>query len=69
MHACISDAIAEQRKRFQFREYKRHYQLIILDMTQLDHYGIPKLILHPKGNQTLAYPYKVRVVVKGNFEG
>ena len=41
----------------------------MLDLTQLDKYGIPKLIFHPKGRQTLAYSYKVRVIVKGNFEG
>ena len=39
----------------------------MIDMTQLE-YGIPKLSFIPKGTQTLAYPYKVRVHVKANFE-
>jgi len=42
-----------------------------LDMTQLDKYGIPKLTVlpHQTANKTLAYPYKVRVVIKGTYEG
>jgi len=59
----LSEAIAEQRKRWQIREYRRHYQIILIDMTQLE-YGIPKLTFIPKGNQTLAYPYRIRVHVK-----
>ena len=51
------------------REYKRHYQIIFLDLTQLDPYGIPKVTFIPKGHQTLAYPYKVRVHVKGCYKG
>jgi len=38
-------------------------------MTQADKYGIPKLTFIPKGGQTLAYPYKVRVHFKGAYEG
>ena len=37
-------------------------------MTQLE-YGIPEISFIPKGKQTLAYPYKIRVHVKSNFEG
>jgi len=65
----LSEAIAEQEKLWQTREYRRHSQIILLDLTQLDKYGIPKLSFSPKGHQTLAYPYKVRVHVRGNFEG
>jgi len=40
-------------------------------MTQADKYGIPKLTILPRqtANKTLAYPYKVRVVIKGSYEG
>jgi len=37
-------------------------------MRQLE-YGLPKISFIPKGTQTLAYPYKIRVHVKANFEG
>ena len=47
---------------------RRHFQIIMLDMTQLE-YGLPKLTCIPKGRQTLAYPYHIRVHVKANFEG
>ena len=50
------------------REYRRHSQTILIDMTQQE-YGIPKISFIPKGKQTLAYPYKIRVHVKTNFEG
>jgi len=65
----LTDAMLEQHERFKTREYKRHYQIIFLDLTQLDPYGIPKVTFIPKGRQTLAYPYKVRVHVKGCYEG
>jgi len=65
----LSEEIAKVKKRYQVRQYLRHYQIIMLDLTQLDPYGIPKLTMIPKGNQTLAYPYKVRVHVKGCYEG
>ena len=65
----LTDAMIEQHERFKTREYKRHYQIIFLDLTQLDPYGIPKVTFIPKGRQTLAYPYKVRVHVKGCYEG
>ena len=56
-----------QRRLFQMREYRRHSQIILVDMTQQE-YGIPKISFIPKGKQTLAYPYKIRVHVKTNFE-
>ena len=65
----LSEEIAKVRNRYRVRQYLRHYQIIMLDLTQVDPYGIPKLTFIPKGRQTLAYPYKVRVHVKGNFEG
>jgi len=65
----LTKAIIQQRKLWKQREYKRHYQIIFLDLTQLDPYGIPKVTFIPKGHQTLAYPYKVRVHVKGCYNG
>lgn len=65
----LTEAIAERRKRWQIRQYRRHYQIIMLDMTQADKYGIPKLTFIPKGKQTLAYPYKIRIHVRGSCEG
>jgi len=59
----LTDAMIEQHERFKTREYKRHYQIILVDMTQLE-YGIPKISYIPRGRQTLAYPYKIRVHVK-----
>jgi len=40
-------------------------------MTQADKYGIPKLTLLPRqtANKTLAYPYKIRVVIKASYAG
>ena len=64
----LSEAIANQRKRWKTREYRRHSQIILVDMTRLE-YGIPKISFVPRGKQTLAYPYKIRVHVKANFEG
>jgi len=64
----LTEAMIEQHQRFKTREYHSHYTIICLDMTQADPYGIPKLILNGKGS-TLAYPHKVRVVIKANFEG
>jgi len=65
----LTDAMIVQHERFKTREYRRHYQIILLDLTQLDPYGIPKVTFIPRGRQTLAYPYKVRVHVKGCYEG
>ena len=65
----LSMEMERYKKIWHNREYRRHYQIILIDMTQLDKYGIPKLTLIPGGNQTLAYPYKIRVQVKGSFEG
>jgi hypothetical protein len=57
------DAISKMRK------YRRHYQIVQLDLTDTDKYGIPKLTFIPKGKQTLAYPYKIRIHVRGSYEG
>jgi hypothetical protein len=62
-HERMINVIAKMRK------YRRHYQIIQLDLTDTDKYGIPKLMFIPKGKQTLAYPYKVRIHVKGSYEG
>jgi len=65
----LSVEIARQRQLYRTREYKRHYQIILIDLTQPDTYGIPKIKLIPGGTQTLAYPYKVRIQVKGYYDG
>jgi len=51
--------------------YRGHYKILLLDLTDTDEYGIPKLTQLPKQTQgaTLAYPYKVRVRVRGEYEG
>ena len=51
--------------------YHGHYTIFLLDLTQTDQYGIPKLMLLPRQtrNATLAYPYKIRVHIKGSYEG
>lgn len=53
------------------REYLRHRQIILVDMTQIE-FGIPKVTIDVKRG-TLAYPHNVRVHVKtkddnGEFE-
>ena len=63
----ITKAMLEQRSLFKLREYRRHFQIITIDMTQQT-YGVPKITFTPRGNQTLAYPYNVRVHVKTKFE-
>ena len=65
----LNKEIERVRNLYRVRQYLRHYQIIMIDLTQLDPYGIPKLTFTPKGRQTLAYPYKVRVHVKGCYEG
>ena len=64
----LSEAMVEQRNLWKIREYRRHSQIISVDMTQQE-YGLPKISFILRGNQTLAYPYKIRVHVKANFEG
>jgi len=59
------------RKAMRGSEYRGHYTIFYLDMTQPDEYGIPKLtqLPHQTRGQPLTYPYKIRVVVKGRYEG
>ncbi|MDH5770780.1 MAG: hypothetical protein OEZ25_05805 [Candidatus Bathyarchaeota archaeon] len=64
----LTKAMLDQQALFKVRQYSRHYQIITIDMTQ-QKYGIPKITFTPKGRQTLAYPYKVRVHVKVEHEG
>ncbi|MFC1487910.1 helix-turn-helix transcriptional regulator [Thermoproteota archaeon] len=64
----LSKAMVEQHKLWKIREYRRHSQIISVDMTQQE-YGLPKISFIPRGKQTLAYPYHIRVHVKANFEG
>ena len=51
--------------------YRGHYTILLLDLTDTDKYGIPKLTQLPRQtrNKTMAYPYKVRVRVRGHYEG
>ena len=51
--------------------YHGHYTIFLLDLTETDKYGIPKLtqLPHQTRGQPLMYPYKIRVVVKGRYEG
>ena len=63
----LTAAMLERRNLFKVRPYRRHYQIITVDMTQ-QKYGIPKITFTPREKQTLAYPYNVRVHVKTKFE-
>jgi len=67
----LTEEIEKVKTRYRVRQYLRHYQIILLDLTQLDPYGIPKLTIIPggKGKRTLAFPHKIRVHIKANFEG
>ena len=67
----LSLQLERQKKLWQRRGYRGHYKIFHLDMTQADKYGIPKLTILPSqtANKTLAYPYKIRVVIKGAYEG
>lgn len=67
----LSLQLERQKKLWQRRGYRGHYTIFHLDMTQADKYGIPKLTLLPRqtANKTLAYPYKIRVIIKGSYEG
>ena len=57
----LTAVMLERHNLFKVRPYRRHYQIITIDMTQLT-YGIPKITFSPGG--TLAYPYRIRVHVK-----
>lgn len=67
----LSKQIELQKKIWQHRGYRGHYTIFHLDLTQTDKYGIPKLTQLPRqtANKTMAYPYKVRVHVKWEYEG
>jgi transposase len=56
-----------QRRLFQERQYRSHYTILMLDMTQPGPYGLPKLSFEGTG-RTLAYPHKIRVMVKAKYE-
>jgi len=53
------------------RGYKGRYSIFFIDLTQIDKYGIPKCTLYPRQttNAQLAYPHRVRVRIKGTYEG
>ena len=59
----LTSAMIERHNLFKVRPYRRHYQIITVDMTQ-QKYGIPKITFTPRTAQTLAYPYRIRVHVK-----
>ena len=67
----LSLQIEKQKKFWRRRGYRGHYKIFHLDMTKADKYCIPKLTILPRqtANKTLAYPYKIRVVIKGAYEG
>jgi len=61
----------ERYRKLRPRAYRGHHSIFFIDMTQTDKYGIPKLTLLPRqtANAQLAYPHKVRVRIKGIYEG
>jgi len=59
----LTAAMIESRNLFKVRQYRRHFQIMLIDMTQLN-YGIPKITFTPRTAQTLAYPYRIRIHVK-----
>jgi len=63
--------IAEWQRRAKERKYRGHYTILQLDLTDTGKYGIPKLTLLPRQTRSarLAYPHKVRVHIKGSYEG
>jgi len=65
---CLTNLIIEQRERMKLRDYKSHFTIWTLDMTQADKYGIPKLSVTQKG-KTLAFPHKMRIHVIASYEG
>jgi len=58
----LTELMIEEREQRRFRQYRRHFTILTLDMIKADSYGIPKLTISPVG--TLAYPHKVRVHFK-----
>ena len=50
--------------------YRGHYTIFHLDMTQPGAYGIPKLTILPQQtrNKTWAFPHKVNVHIKGRYK-
>ncbi|UCF58622.1 MAG: hypothetical protein JSV15_06055 [Candidatus Bathyarchaeota archaeon] len=62
-------AIETQRAVHTVRKYLRHHQIITVDMTQLDRYGIPKISFTVGKHSTLAFPLKIRIHVKAEHEG
>jgi len=67
-YTYLTKLIVEQRELSKVRQYRSHFTILTLDMTQADSYGIPKLSLTQKG-RILAYPHKIRVHFIGSFEG
>jgi len=62
-YTYLTELIATQRDLYKVRQYRSHFTILTLDMTQTDSYGIPKLTMTGKGD-TLAYPHKIRVHFK-----
>lgn len=67
----LHERMMRRRTLFENRHYDGHYTILLLDLTDTDKYGIPKLTQLPRQTKgaTLAYPYKVRVRVRGHYEG
>ncbi|UCE28551.1 MAG: hypothetical protein JSV85_04515 [Candidatus Bathyarchaeota archaeon] len=64
----LTTAMIEWRKRFKLRPYRRHYQIITIDMTQQKNV-IPKITFSGGKRSTLAFPHKIRIHVKAVHEG
>jgi len=59
----LTKAMIDQQTLYKVREYRRHFQIMLIDMTQ-QKYGIPKITFTPSNVSTLAYPFRIRVHVK-----
>ena len=63
----LTEAMIARQSLFKMREYRKHFQIITIDMTQ-QKYGIPKVSISSKQG-TIAYPFKIRFHVKAEHEG
>jgi len=64
----LTEAMIARQSLFKLREYRRHFQIITIDMTQQE-YGVPKVTFSGGKHSTLAFPHKIRIHVKAVYEG
>lgn len=64
----LTKLIIEKRKQECFRQYGSHSTTYLIDLTNTDKLGIPKLSVIKKGT-TLAFPHKIYVKFMGVHEG